>query len=67
MNALTVDLEDYYHTNGLNVPIDNWSLFESRESIILIGYLNALRDIMLREHSLSLALLLSDFPHLLRI
>jgi len=30
MNVLTVDVEDYYQTNGLNVPINSWSRFENR-------------------------------------
>lgn len=30
MNALTVDVEDYYHTSGLNVPIIKWRQFEDR-------------------------------------
>lgn len=30
MNALTVDVEDYYQTNGLNVPVDSWSGYADR-------------------------------------
>ena len=30
MNGLTVDVEEYYHANGLNLPINTWNRFESR-------------------------------------
>lgn len=30
MNALTVDLEEYYQTNGFNLPVESWSRYESR-------------------------------------
>lgn len=30
MNALTVDVEDYYHTSLLNIPIDSWNSYEHR-------------------------------------
>ncbi|MEX1029635.1 MAG: DUF3473 domain-containing protein [Paenibacillaceae bacterium] len=30
MNALTVDVEDYYQTNGLNTPVDSWSGYVNR-------------------------------------
>lgn len=30
MNALTVDVEDYYQTSGLNIPAELWSGFENR-------------------------------------
>jgi polysaccharide deacetylase family protein (PEP-CTERM system associated) len=29
LNALTVDVEDWYHTNGLNIPKDNWDSLTS--------------------------------------
>lgn len=29
-NILTVDLEDWYHTNGLNIPRQRWEQYESR-------------------------------------
>lgn len=30
MNALTIDVEDYYQTNGLNVPIESWNGYTNR-------------------------------------
>ncbi|MEX2416685.1 MAG: DUF3473 domain-containing protein [Paenibacillaceae bacterium] len=30
MNALTVDVEDYYQTNGLNVPVESWNGYVNR-------------------------------------
>lgn len=30
MNALTVDVEDYFQTNGLNIPPESWNSYESR-------------------------------------
>jgi polysaccharide deacetylase family protein (PEP-CTERM system associated) len=30
MNVLTVDVEDYYQTNGLNISENSWSQYESR-------------------------------------
>lgn len=30
MNALTIDVEDWYHTNGLDMPADTWDRCEDR-------------------------------------
>ncbi|HEU4963922.1 MAG TPA: polysaccharide deacetylase family protein, partial [Bacilli bacterium] len=29
-NALTVDVEDWYHTNGLDIPVEQWGSCEDR-------------------------------------
>lgn len=66
INALTVDVEDWYHTNGLNIAKEEWSHLKSTVYPNTMKILDLFDEVEVKATFFILGDVAKRFPHLVR-
>jgi polysaccharide deacetylase family protein (PEP-CTERM system associated) len=66
LNALTVDVEDWYHTNGLNIPKSEWDNLPSTVYENTIKLLNIFDEFEVKATFFILGDVAKTYPHLVK-
>ncbi|MDF2606148.1 MAG: pgdA 6 [Bacillales bacterium] len=66
LNALTVDVEDWYHTNGLNIPKDKWETLPSTVYENTIKLLNLFDDYNVKATFFIIGDVAKKYPNLVK-